>query len=143
MLGDAGADSLKAGEGNDTLSGGDGADEIDAGTGLDLMTGGSGSDSFVFKDGYLTDWDTVTGTWGEKLAQLDKITDFENGDDLFVFDGYAGVTDMDDVNGWTTNFSGNKLLILQVTATKERILVDIDDALSRNDLMQADNFLFL
>jgi serralysin len=87
----AGAVNLTGNELNNTLTGGKGAniliggagdDTISGGLGADVLTGGLGNDTFVF--------DTQFST-----ANVDKITDFVNGEDHIVIDlsgtTYSGV----------------------------------------------------
>ena len=47
IIGDASANQLSGGEGNDLLEGGAGNDRLDGGTGADTMSGGAGDDVYV------------------------------------------------------------------------------------------------
>jgi Ca2+-binding RTX toxin-like protein len=70
-VGNALANVLTGGIGNDTLSGAGGADTLTGGAGNDTLTGGAGADQFVFaKPGSGTGADTVTDF---SRTQLDKI----------------------------------------------------------------------
>ena len=75
LHGDQRRDALYGGDGDDTLHGGEGWDDLEGGGGNDVLTGGDGEDVFYFllKDG----------------RQNDRITDFENGADLLVLQGFA------------------------------------------------------
>jgi Ca2+-binding RTX toxin-like protein len=114
IIGNAGADILTGGAGNDTIFGGSGADRLNGGPGgNDVLLGGGldGSvDVFVFEDG--------TGT--------DRVNDFENGVDLIDVTGIAGVTGYDDVTvtfgpSSTTIVAGAETIILQ------GVIGDIDE----------------
>lgn len=65
-----GNDTLSGGEGEDRLLGGGGIDTLDGGLGRDTLIGGAGNDIFRFSqpDGICTD----------------RITDFANGDQIFI-----------------------------------------------------------
>ena len=52
LVGNAGADDLRGGAGNDSLQGGDGNDRLEGGSGNDVMNGGAGNDVFVFGAGF-------------------------------------------------------------------------------------------
>jgi serralysin len=95
LTGGVGNDSLIAGDGNDilhggagadTLAGGNGADRLDGGAGYDIMTGGSGADHFVFGPS-----DLSTG------PALGEITDFSHAHadklDLSAIDAIVGGAD--------------------------------------------------
>ncbi|WP_249154380.1 M10 family metallopeptidase [Bradyrhizobium manausense] len=71
IIGNAIANVLKGGGGNDTLSGGGGNDTLVGGTGVDIMTGGDGADTFVF----------AAGDSSPAVGQHDQITDFTHGVD--------------------------------------------------------------
>ena len=74
LSGRDGNDRLSGGSGNDHLSGGDGNDYMSGGPGRDTLTGGSGEDVFVFN------------SKPNALTNVDKITDFTPGADLFYLD---------------------------------------------------------
>lgn len=69
VVGDAGANQLSTGRGNDLLIGGAGDDTINGGEGSDILTGGLGADTFVFE-----------GDFGH-----DTITDFNEDIDILQF----------------------------------------------------------
>ena len=54
-IGNALANSITGGGGNDTLSGGGGNDRLQGGAGNDSLTGGAGSDTLVFRPGFGND----------------------------------------------------------------------------------------
>ncbi|MCP5075076.1 MAG: calcium-binding protein [Rhodobacteraceae bacterium] len=87
LSGGANDDFLTGGYGNDSLIGGGGDDRLNAGAGNDTLTGNGGGDSFIFDAYDFESGDTLT------FADLgtDRITDFEQGSDLlmFNFDGTA------------------------------------------------------
>ena len=74
LNGRSGNDRLSGGSGNDHLSGGDGNDYMSGGLGRDTLTGSSGEDVFVFN------------SIPNALTNVDKITDFTPGSDLFYLD---------------------------------------------------------
>jgi Ca2+-binding RTX toxin-like protein len=69
--GGAGIDQLDGGAANDTLNGREGNDLLVGGAGKDVLTGGTGADTFFFNFG-----DT-----SQSVTSLDKITDFQSGED--------------------------------------------------------------
>ncbi|MBD2092443.1 calcium-binding protein [Microcoleus sp. FACHB-1515] len=78
LIGGAGDDRLNGGGGNDTISGGTEADLIVGGTGADLLTGGEGADDFQFGDV------SRSRTRSTGRMSIDRITDFERGEDSIV-----------------------------------------------------------
>jgi predicted extracellular nuclease/2',3'-cyclic-nucleotide 2'-phosphodiesterase (5'-nucleotidase family) len=70
LAGDDGNDRLAGGTGDDRLDGGRGDDRLNGGEGNDILTGGRGADTFIF--------DVDFGR--------DRITDFNETDDVIVFD---------------------------------------------------------
>ncbi len=87
MKGGKGNDTLDGGAGNDTLDGGVGNDSLHGGTGNDLLKGGAGNDVL---DGGLGS-DTLTGGAGNDIFDFgykeanDLITDYEQGKDTVRF----------------------------------------------------------
>lgn len=147
LYGQQGDDTLEGGNGNDSLFGLQDNDQLIGGAGTDVVTGGTGADSFVFRSGDMMDWNDLSGSPDEKTAQLDLITDFTPGEDVIVFDGVAGVNSSADLKIWKTTINGNVYFTVQVRATDERILVDVDDNLLWKDFCGDaafnDNFLIL
>ena len=89
------ADTVHAGDGNDTvdgylgndwIDGGAGNDEITGGVGADTLTGGAGNDVFVFG----------VGSSGSTVATVDVITDFTAGTDDIDFTGAGAITNVYD-----------------------------------------------
>ncbi|AUW42688.1 Ig-like domain-containing protein [Rhizobium leguminosarum] len=74
IFGDEGNDNLLGNSGNDTILGGSGDDALAGQYGVDVLSGGSGRDAFSFAT---TD---ING---------DTITDYENGEKIYVFGGPA------------------------------------------------------
>ncbi len=74
MTGGAGNDGLSGGAGADTLTGGAGDDRLVGGTGIDLLYGGAGADVFVFNSSVET-----------PALNPDTIMDFEQGVDHISF----------------------------------------------------------
>jgi Ca2+-binding RTX toxin-like protein len=70
---------LDGGAGDDVITGGDGNDWIAGGKGYDTLTGGKGYDTFVFEKG------------------KDVITDFEDGKDKIVIEGYDWIDSYADI----------------------------------------------
>jgi Ca2+-binding RTX toxin-like protein len=106
ITGNAGADTLRGGQGNDVLNGaggndqihgGQGADQIDAGAGIDIVNGGTGADSISLGSGDddADGWggfDTIDGGDGN-----DVIYGFKGGDSLL---GGAGTDSILGENGF-------------------------------------------
>lgn len=142
LSGGSGNDKLYASTDNDKLYGGSGNDLLNGGQGSDKATGGRGADIFEFKTGDLMDWDSLGGSWTSKNNQLDLIEDFAIGTDHIEFDNYANADSMSDLRSWKTTIDGNVHFTVQVRATNERILVDVDDSTQWSQFFDADNFLF-
>ncbi|WP_158971206.1 calcium-binding protein [Chachezhania sediminis] len=142
LVGGGGSDLLFGGDDDDILEGGFGFDQLNGGQGADILTGDAGRDTFVFKSDHMIHWDNLSGTGTEKLLQLDRITDFTIGDDVIAFDGIPYIQSMADLDTWVNTIDGNKYFTLRVSATDERILVDVDDSVGQAQFMDADNFLF-
>jgi Ca2+-binding RTX toxin-like protein len=87
--------TLTGGKGANILIGGAGDDTISGGNGADVLTGGEGNDVFMFN---FHDVDNPIGS-----TNVDKITDFVNGEDRITIDlsaslkygGVLGVADLD------------------------------------------------
>lgn len=92
--GNALANLLIGNAANNTLRGMSGNDTLEGGKGNDKLTGGSGKDTFVFN---LKDYDFM-GDFAPRAVNLDKITDFTQGQDTielsaaFAFHGFESVT---------------------------------------------------
>jgi Ca2+-binding RTX toxin-like protein len=70
LTGNQGSDILSGGGGTDTLIGGIGTDTLSGGEGADTLTGGNGNDDFYY---------------GATSEGGDTVTDFDTGNDDFVF----------------------------------------------------------
>lgn len=105
IYGGAGDDLLSGDDGHDSINGGVGNDRIDGGEGRDTLTGGSGSDSFEFR--------TNTGR--------DVITDFEEGDTIFLNIPVESIYGYEDILAQTSFVNGNAIIDLSaiVNATLE------------------------
>ena len=77
LIGAQGDDSIGGG-GNDVLKGALGNDTLDGGAGSDTMIGGAGDDVFVFDQASI----------GSEI-QLDRISDFERGEDVIELRGFG------------------------------------------------------
>jgi len=142
LSGGNGNDRLFGAEGNDVLYGGNGNDRISGGAGLDVATGGGGADVFEFRTGDLVDWDNISGNVDQKNAQLDLITDFAIGTDRLDFTNFSGVSSMSDLRAWKTVIDGDVHFTVQVRATNERVLVNVEDSVQWGELFVSDNFIF-
>ena len=78
LIGAQGDDSIGGGGGNDVLKGALGNDTLDGGAGSDTMIGGAGDDVFVFDQASI----------GSEI-QLDRISDFERGEDVIELRGFG------------------------------------------------------
>lgn len=87
-----GSDVLTGGKGDDTLDGGRGNDTLVGGMGDDDLTGGHGEDTFYF---------------GTNDSGLDRITDFEKGEDVLNF-AFNDADDMGDL--LISNYKGDTLI---------------------------------
>lgn len=82
--GDAGADLLYGGDGNDTLGGGDGADILNGGAGTDALNGAGGTDILFGGSGV----DTLSGGAGDDYLEGGMGADSLNGGDGIDTAGY-------------------------------------------------------
>lgn len=73
LKGNSLANSINAGDGNDTVNGVAGNDTLDGGNGNDRLIGGTGSDTFVFH-------------WALGSTNIDRIVDFSLADDTIQLD---------------------------------------------------------
>ncbi|AFJ48176.1 peroxidase family protein [Shimwellia blattae] len=107
LFGMGGNDQLLGGGGNDFLDGADGADNLQGGTGNDVMTGGAGADTLSGGNGN----DILNGQEGN------DILDGGGGSDIFAFSTNFG---QDRVLGFDSNINGGQdyldLVMLGVNA---------------------------
>lgn len=115
-----GDDFLAGGDRDDMINGGNGSDTINGGDGNDTLTGGAGADVFVFKS-FLS-------------GEVDVITDFADGQDIFHLSGIANapgtglagkldaldVTDVmiDGMLGASFTYDGQTIYVAGVTAAQ-------------------------
>ena len=133
LYGQTGNDTLKGGSGSDTLNGGDGHDILEGGSGNDLLvvrglgsdvlTGGSGGDRFEFS--------MITNG-------RHRITDFEDGTDRIILDGYRGYDSFDDIEFAISQLGDDVVLNLGMLGAEGRVFIE-DTRLNEID---ASDFLF-
>ncbi len=77
MFGDAGDDILYGGNGTDRIYGGNANDTLYGGTGNDYLYGDTGSDTYIFEDGFGTDYIIdVTNFYPNNLSLYENNLDF-------------------------------------------------------------------
>ena len=96
LSGADGSDTLNGWDGNDSLAGGSGNDLLIGGSGADTLTGGSGDDQFVFFQD----------------ANVDVVTDFEDGIDTLVFSNTTSLTLFDYGGDAALQYNGDTYVIL-------------------------------
>ena len=89
LYGSGGNDLLRGEGGNDTLAGGDGDDTLSGGAGANVLSGNAGHDTFL-----------ISSPLATYVGGLDRITDFNRGEDHLVFGGHLTLGE--------TNFMGTK-----------------------------------
>jgi Ca2+-binding RTX toxin-like protein len=88
LNGDANANVLVGGSGNDTINGLDGNDTLIGNAGNDVLNGGNGADTITTGTGY----DLIVAASGDSaLLTPDRVTDFVVGQDRIDVSGYAGL----------------------------------------------------
>lgn len=95
LYGMGGNDQLNGGSGNDTLDGGDGVDNLQGGIGDDIMLGGAGVDTLSGGTGN----DRLNGGTGNDTL------DGGTGNDIFAFSASFG---QDRINGFDSNATGGQ-----------------------------------
>lgn len=147
LFGGLGNDKLFGGGSNDTLSGEQGKDRLFGGTGDDELSGGKGSDRLYGEDGddRLSDGDgkdILYGGAGDDVfvlapdGDLDRIADFEAGDDLIDLTAYGKGVDFLDLK---IRASGDDVLII---AAKDQLLVSAEEGRLKIGDIGIDDFLF-
>ena len=143
LHGQRGDDTLAGGHGNDTLIGGRGDDWLRGGKGQDLAWGGKGSDAFVYSDEDLINWSNLSGDTETRAAQLDRIEDFEIGEDKILLSGFDRTNDLSDLDAATLVLDGKSYGMLSVEETNQRVLVQLEREEALEELMDEENFTFL
>ena len=143
VQGGSGDDLVSGGSGDDVVDGGSGNDWVHGGAGQDALTGGAGNDVFVFRDGYLADWDDLSGTREDRLDALDRVTDFVLGEDRLKFTDHGDVGSLDDLTASLVEVDGNAHALLQVDATDERLLIDVAEDVTWATFFVEDSFVFV
>jgi Ca2+-binding RTX toxin-like protein len=111
LYGGADADEIYGYGGKDYLEGGAGNDYLDGGKGNDELYGGRGADAFVFS------------TKLDKKKNVDKIADFESGNDSIFLDNNI----FDGVGGSNKTLNSKKFEVgKEATKSKTKILYDKD-----------------
>jgi Ca2+-binding RTX toxin-like protein len=143
LSGSSGNDQLFGENGEDRLYGGSGNDYLRGGAGRDTANGGSGSDRFDFRTGDLVYWSQTSGAnSAERSLDLDLIESFAIGQDRMDFRNFSGVDSRADLKSWKTTIDGDVHFTVQVRATNERILVDVEDTVEWNQFFVDSNFYF-
>jgi Ca2+-binding RTX toxin-like protein len=142
LHGQRGDDTLTGGQGNDTLFGGRGDDWLRGGKDQDLTWGGTGKDVFVYSDEDLLNWTDLSGDVNMRANQLDRIEDFEIGEDKILLSGFANTADISDLNATTLMLDGKSYGMLSIEETNQRILVQLEKEDALEELMEEENFVF-
>lgn len=141
LNGNNGHDTIDGGSSNDTINGGGGNDRITGGTGRDIANGGSGDDTFVFKTGHMVNFYSLSGSNTSKYTQIDRIDDYDIGDDHIDLSAVSGVNSMSDLTVWKpSEYSNGDHFSISVKATGDRILVETGTGVSYSDFV--DTLLF-
>lgn len=142
MHGEDGNDVLMGRQGNDTIHGGSGADWISGGRGADRVYGGGDADEFIFARSHLRDWDTLSGTDEERLLALDRIEDFQIGEDHITLAGFDRTNTVADLFVGERMVEGNRYALVTINESNHRFLVHLDEGETRFTLLHADHFDF-
>lgn len=142
LHGQRGDDTLTGGQGEDTLHGGRGDDWLRGGQDRDFAWGGTGKDTFAYADDDLLDWDNLSGDTEARARQLDRIEDFEIGEDQVLLSDFANTTDISDINATHISLDGTSYGMLSVEETNQRILIQLEQEAALEELMEEDNFAF-
>ncbi|HEY8358372.1 MAG TPA: calcium-binding protein, partial [Ramlibacter sp.] len=148
-VGNAGANVLKAGDGEQMLAGGGGDDTLSAGTGNDSLQGGEGSDRLTGGSGQ----DAFVYRWlGEsRRGAHDVIIDFERGTDRLDFSEFFGdsltfIGDQgfgaDATNQLRFNYDGASKSVMLYGSTDEDSRAEFVVQLSGLSTLSAGDFLF-
>ena len=127
----SGDDVLAGGDGSDRLAGGAGNDVLDGGAGADVLIGGEGNDVFVFEAADIK-MDAL-----DEATRLDRIADFNVGEDLISFVG-AEVESIEELSVWETEEGDG--LVISTDGSSASIVIEGD--ISEDELLDEDNFDF-
>ncbi|RKE97067.1 calcium-binding protein [Sulfitobacter guttiformis] len=140
--GQRGDDTLTGGQGNDALFGGAGDDWIHGGKDQDLTWGGTGKDIFAYSDEDLLNWVDLQGDADMRARQIDRIEDFEIGEDKILLSGFSHTDDISDLNATSLVLDGKSYGMLSIEETNQRSLVQLQREEDLEELMDDDNFVF-
>jgi Ca2+-binding RTX toxin-like protein len=143
LHGQSGNDTLIGGHGRDNLRGGDGDDWINGGADRDIAWGGAGADEFVFAARHLADWDRLSGSADARARALDRIEDFEIGQDRITLSGFASAKDVGDLSASPVTLDNRSYAMVTVQDSNHRLLVHLEDGAAWQALLDADNFAFV
>lgn len=127
--GGVGDDTLRGNRGADELSGGEGEDRLKGGAGDDVLSGGAGDDRLVGGEGD----DVILFAAGDGV---DRIRDFESGEDFFVLSGFVATQTVDTLVAGAQDFSRGVLIDLGDGDQLRLIGVSQDE-------ISADDFVFV
>lgn len=142
LHGQHGDDALTGGQGSDMLFGGRGDDWLRGGKDQDLKWGGTGKDTFFYSDEDLMNWVDLSGDAAMRVGQLDRIEDFEIGEDKILLSGFANTSDISDLNATGLTLDGKSYGMLSIEETDQRILVQLEREEELEELMEEENFVF-
>jgi Ca2+-binding RTX toxin-like protein len=143
LYGNSGNDHLDGSAGDDILRGSTGSDVLRGGAGQDLLHGGEDNDVFDIQDGDLMNWSDMSGSWQNRVDNLDVIQDFTLGEDTLSFENKSNVDDISDLKAWKVELDANVMFMMQIPSTNERLLIDVEDDTDWSDLMDEGNFDFI
>jgi len=143
LHGQDGNDVLSGGQGRDTLRGDAGDDWLNGGTDRDYVWGGAGADTFAFNPRHLIDWDRLQGSDAERARKLDRIEDFEVGQDRITLSGFTNTDTLADLSISRIMLSDVEYAMVGVDDTNQRLLVRVEDPAGWSALASADNFDFI
>lgn len=143
LYGNSGNDHLDGGAGDDILRGSTGSDVLRGGAGQDMLHGGEDNDVFDIQDGDLMNWSDMSGSWQNRVDNLDVIQDFTLGEDTLSFENKSNVDDISDLKAWKVELDANVMFMMQIPSTNERLLIDVEDDTDWSDLMDEGNFNFV
>ncbi|MEH6829301.1 MAG: hypothetical protein V7661_00545 [Sulfitobacter sp.] len=142
LHGQRGHDTLTGGQGNDTLFGGRGDDWLRGGRDKDLAWGGTGKDTFAYSDEDLLNWNNLSGDAPARAQHLDRIEDFEIGEDKILLSGFSKTNDISDLSATNIMLDGTSYGMLSIEETDQRILIQLEHEAALEELMEEDNFAF-